>query len=203
MNGEGGLLRDPQGRKRLASAPLAQDGLLRDPDGRKNCFHSAPSAQGGFSYLFALFAIVVVGLSMMGANAQWKTMMQREREAELLFRGDQYRRAIAAYHSSHGKQYPLRLDDLVKDPSTPKRYLRALYADPITGKAFAPVLCGNGQLKGVASSSEAATLKRDNFPPAYAQFTSATTYRQWIFQYDPSQNLAQSGQQSQSPPPAC
>ncbi len=184
MSGEGGLLRDPQGRKRLASAPLAQD---------------------GFSYLFALFTIVVVGLSMMGANAQWKTMMQREREAELLFRGDQYRRAITAYY--HGQagvpQYPLRLDDLVKDPRTSKRHLRALYPDPITGKAFAPALCGNGRIKGVASSSEAATLKRDNFPPVYAQFTSATTYRQWIFQYDPSQNLAQPGQQPQSPPPAC
>jgi type II secretory pathway pseudopilin PulG len=177
--------------------------LLRDPDGRKNCFHSAPSAQGGFSYLFALFAIVLVGLSMMGANAQWKTMMQREREVELLFRGDQYRRAIKAYVEavSAAKQYPLRVEDLLKDPRTSKRHLRMLYPDPMTGEAFAPVLCGNGRVKGVASSSEAATLKRDNFPPAYAQFTSATTYRQWIFQYDPSQVPAQAGSTAASPPP--
>ncbi len=168
-----------------------EGGLLRDPR--------------GFSYLFALFAIVLVGLSMMGANAQWKTMMQREREAELLFRGDQYRRAIKAYAEavSAAKQYPLRVEDLLKDPRTSKRHLRALYPDPMTGEAFAPVLCGNGRVKGVASSSEAATLKRDNFPPVYAQFTSATTYRQWIFQYDPSQNLAQPGRQPASPPPAC
>ena len=162
-------------------------------------------AQGGFSYLFALFAIVLVGLSMMGANAQWKTMMQREREAELLFRGDQYRRAIAAYYRGQAgiTQYPLRLDDLVKDPRTSKRYLRALYPDPVTGKTFAPVLCGNGRgVKGVVSLSGAATLKRDNFPPAYAQFTSATTYRQWIFQYDPTQVPLQPGQ-TQPPPPAC
>ena len=179
-----------------------EGGLLRDPDGRKNCFHSAPSAQGGFSYLFALFAIVLVGLSMMGANAQWKTMMQREREVELLFRGDQYRRAIKAYVEavSAAKQYPLRVEDLLKDPRTSKRHLRALYPDPMTGEAFAPVLCGNGRVKGVASSSEAATLKRDNFPPAYAQFTSATTYRQWIFQYDPSQVPAPPGQTQPSPP---
>ena len=161
-------------------------------------------AQGGFSYLFALFAVVLVGLSMMGANAQWKTMMQREREAELLYRGDQYRRAIKAYVESvsAAKQYPLRVEDLLKDPRTSRRYLRALYPDPITMKAFTPVLCRNGRVKGVASVSDAATLKRDNFPPAYAQFTSATTYRQWIFQHDPSQIPAQPGQ-PQPPPPAC
>ena len=178
-------------------------GLLRDPRGR-NDFHVTPLAQGGFSYLFALFAIVLVGLSMMGANAQWKTMMQREREVELLFRGDQYRRAIKAYVEtvSAAKQYPPRVEDLLKDPRTSKRHLRALYPDPMTGEAFAPVLCGNGRVKGVASSSEAATLKRDNFPQAYAQFTSATTYRQWIFQYDPSQVPAQPGQ-PQPPPPPC
>ena len=169
-----------------------EGGLLRHPIGR-DCFYSAPLAQGGFSYLFALFAIVLVGLSMMGANAQWKTMMQREREVELLFRGDQYRRAIKAYAEA-AKQYPVRVEDLLKDPRTSKRHLRALYPDPMTGEAFAPVLCGNGRVKGVASSSESATLKRDNFPPAYAQFTSATTYRQWIFQYDPSQVPVQPGQ---------
>ena len=176
----------------------AQDGLLRDPDGRKNGFHSAPSAQDGFSYLFALFAIVLVGLSMMGANLQWKTMMQREREAELLFRGDQYRRAFATYyHSQAGvQQYPLRVDDLLKDPRTSKRFLRMAYLDPITGRPFAPIPCGN-RIKGVASSSDAPTVKRDNFPPDYAQFNTATTYREWIFQYDPSLVPAKPGQ----PPP--
>ncbi len=95
------------------------------------------SGERGFSYLFALFAIVLVGLSMMGANAQWKTMMQREREVELLFRGDQYRRAIKAYAEavSAPKQYPLRVEDLLKDPRTSKRHLRALYPDPMTGEA--------------------------------------------------------------------
>ena len=86
MSGEaqGGLLRDLRGRDHFHSAPLAQSGLLRQPNGRRP-WAGAPLAQGGFSYLFALFAIVLVGLSMMGANLQWKTMMQREREAELLF----------------------------------------------------------------------------------------------------------------------
>jgi hypothetical protein len=69
-------------------------------------FHASP--QSGFSFLFVLFAIVLVGLSMMGANKQWVTMMKREREAELLYRGHQYRRAIASYVESvpGARQYP-------------------------------------------------------------------------------------------------
>ncbi|MEO5658122.1 MAG: type II secretion system protein, partial [Nitrospiria bacterium] len=133
-------------------------------------------AQGGFSYLFALFAIVLVGLSVMGANTQWKTIMQREREAELLFRGDQYRRAIEAYVKAVGvAQYPLRVEDLLKDPRTSKRLLRVAYTDPMTGGAFTLVRCRD-RIKGVASSSHAATIKRDNFPPSYPQFSAATAY---------------------------
>ncbi|MBI3607216.1 MAG: type II secretion system protein [Nitrospirae bacterium] len=174
-----------------------QSGLLRHPRGSDHC-HSAPSAQSGFSYLFALFTIVLVGLSMMGANLQWKTMLQREREAELLFRGDQYRRAIAAYvYGQAGPlQYPLRVDDLLKDPRTSKRYLRTAYLDPITGRPFTTIPCVD-RIKGVHSPSEAPTLKRDNFPPEYAQFNTVTTYREWIFQYDPSQEPVKPG----LPPP--
>jgi type II secretory pathway pseudopilin PulG len=191
------LLRDPRGRNGFHFAPLAQVGLLRQPEGRKQ-LAVAPLAQDGFSYLFALFAIVLVGLSMMGANLQWKTMMQREREAELLFRGDQYRRAIVSYvHGQAGlQQYPLRVDDLVKDPRTSKRYLRTAYLDPVTGRPFTTIPCRD-RVKGVVSSSEAPTLKRDNFPPDYAQFNTATTYREWIFQYDPSLVPVKRGQ----PPP--
>lgn len=143
-------------------------------------------SQSGFSYLFALFAIVLVGLSMMGANKQWKTMMQREREAELLFRGHQYRRAIASYVESvpGARQYPLRVEDLLKDPRTSKRHLRTGYLDPITGGSFHAVPCKD-RIKGVASPSDGPTLKHDNFPPEYEQFRSAGTYRDWKFQYEP------------------
>jgi hypothetical protein len=86
---------------------------------------------------------------MMGANAQWKTMMQRERRWNSCFE------AISTGAPSKlcggrlgGEQYPLRVEDLLKDPRTSKRHLRALYPDPMTGKAFAPVLCGNGRVKG-------------------------------------------------------
>src|SRR5574341_367910 len=124
----------------------------------------------GFSYLFVLFAVVLVGLSLMGANKQWTTMMQREREAELLYRGHQYRRAIASYVESvpGARQYPRKVEDLIKDPRTSKRHLRAAYTDPITNGPFHAVPCKD-RIKGVYSPSERPTLKHDNFPAEYEQ----------------------------------
>jgi type II secretory pathway pseudopilin PulG len=144
------------------------------------------TSQSGFSYLFVLFALVLVGLSMMGANKQWTTMMQREREAELLFRGHQYRRAIASYVESvpGARQYPPRVEDLMKDPRNSKRHLRSAYLDPITNGPFHAVPCKD-RIKGVYSPSAAQTLKRDNFPPEYEQFRSTARYREWTFQYEP------------------
>jgi type II secretory pathway pseudopilin PulG len=153
----------------------------------------------GFSLLFVLFALVLVGLSMMGANKQWMTMMKREREAELLYRGHQYRRAIANYVESvpGARQYPLRVEDLVKDPRNQKRHLRAAYMDPITGGPFHAVPCRD-RIKGVYSPSDALTLKHDNFPPEYEQFRATALYREWVFQYEPG---APGSPPAQPPPP--
>lgn len=154
-------------------------------------WYSAPLGQSGFSFLFVLFAIVLVGLSMMGANKQWTTMMQREREMELLYRGDQYRRAIRSYVDgqppSIPRRYPRTVDELLKDERPPKlkHHLRSAYRDPITGGPFFALPCKDG-MKGVVSASEKTTLKRDHFPPEYDQFRSTMVYREWIFQYDPS-----------------
>jgi len=38
----------------------------------------------GFTYLAVMFSVVLIGLSLTGAVQQWKTIMQREKEAELL-----------------------------------------------------------------------------------------------------------------------
>ncbi|MEW6681857.1 MAG: type II secretion system protein [Nitrospirota bacterium] len=136
---------------------------------------------------------------MMGANKQWVTMMKREREAELLFRGHQYRRAIASYVESvpGARQYPLRVEDLLKDPRNSKRHLRAAYTDPITGGPFFAVPCRD-RIKGVYSPSDAMTLKHDNFPPEYEQFRATVLHREWVFLYEPG---APGSQPAQPAPP--
>jgi len=51
----------------------------------------------GFTYLAVLFivAILLGGLALVGE--MWETSARREKEAELLFIGNQYRRAVGFY----------------------------------------------------------------------------------------------------------
>jgi type II secretory pathway pseudopilin PulG len=141
----------------------------------------------GFTYLAVMFSIVLIGLSLTGAVQQWKTIMKREREAELLFRGDQIRKAIAAYQQTPGiSNYPKKLEDLVKVPniSATKRFLRKVYKDPITNEDWVLVKIGD-RIKGVYSKSEEEPLKQANFPDEYKFFEGKTKYSEWVFEFTP------------------
>jgi type II secretory pathway pseudopilin PulG len=83
-----------------------------------------------------LLAIVLIGIATAGLAPMWHTTVQRDREAELLFRLGEFRRAIARYRQDHGR-YPARLEDLLEDKTQlqVRRYLRRIYSDPMTGKA--------------------------------------------------------------------
>jgi hypothetical protein len=58
-------------------------------------------------------------------------MMKREREAELVFRGEQYGRAIALFQRKYGNAMPPNLDVLINE-----KFLRKKYKDPVTGEDF-------------------------------------------------------------------
>ena len=121
---------------------------------------------------------------------------QRDKEAELLFVGDEMRRAIASYyHRGPVRQYPATLEDLLKDPRFPQpvRHLRQRYRDPVTNSAeWGLVLAQGGGIMGVYSLSEARPFKRANFAGANASFADRAealgekiTYRDWQFVYIP------------------
>jgi type II secretory pathway pseudopilin PulG len=154
-----------------------------------------------------LFAIVVIGL-MLGLTGQtWSQVMKREREEELFFRGDQYRRAIESYYTSGpGGQgtYPNALDELLKDPRSPqtKRHLRKLYLDPFTNEAFEVIGAGGtvegesaalGKIKGVRSTSSKTPFRQDGFPEQYITFQNAPSYSAWEFSYTPTKVIPQQG----------
>ncbi len=146
----------------------------------------------GFSYAVLLIAIIVIALAAEVAVQTTATVMKREREAELLYRGDQYRRAIKSYYESGVgiKRYPPSLEDLLTDPRSTGRYhIRQLYPDPMdrTGKGeWKLIRTTDGGIKGVASSSEETPLKQANFPPGMENFVGASTYASWVFEYLPT-----------------
>jgi type II secretory pathway pseudopilin PulG len=146
--------------------------------------------QAGFTYLTVMFivAILLGGLAIVGET--WETSARREKEAELLFIGNQYRRAIGLYYlSTPGvvKSYPRTLEDLLKDPRQPgtMRHLRKLFPDPITGKPFVVIKGADGGVQGVASSSDDAPLKVANFRVRDAIFEGGQKYSEWKFIHTP------------------
>ncbi|MDE3012074.1 MAG: type II secretion system protein [Pseudomonadota bacterium] len=58
--------------------------------------------QTGYAYLALLFAVILIGAALGGAAQVWHTTMQRERERQLLWVGDQYRQAIRLYVQGAG-----------------------------------------------------------------------------------------------------
>jgi hypothetical protein len=111
----------------------------------------------------------------------------REKERELLYVGEQYRKAIELYYAQ-GKQYPRELTQLLRDQRVPgvRRYLRKLYRDPMTAKGeWGLIKTPDGGIAGVYSLSEETPFKQANFKKSEATFTGKAKYSDWKFAYFP------------------
>jgi type II secretory pathway pseudopilin PulG len=149
---------------------------------------AAPTFECGFTYIGLLITVVIMGLMLTVVARVWTTTERREREAQLLWVGHQYRQAIGLYYA-RGRRFPAQLQDLLTDERTPvpKHHLRRLYPDPITGNAdWTLVPAPDGGIIGVASRSQAAPIKRDGFEPSDGTFKDADCYCSWKFIYYPN-----------------
>jgi len=156
-------------------------------------FPGARYRPAGFTYVALLAAIVIIGIVLSAAGQYWSTALQREREAELLFRGEQYRLAIERYYAAKPPPtLPASLENLLKDDRFPqaKRHLRRLFKDPITGEDFAVIrdkALGN-RIIGVHSTSERTPIKQEGFPSPYEEdFKGKQSYKEWQFLFKPPQ----------------
>ena len=88
---------------------------------------SGPSTDAGYAMAGLLVAIAIMGIVMSMIMPTWRTWAKREREAELIFRGEQYMRAIELYQRRFAGTYPTDMQALVD-----QRFLRKAYTDPMT-----------------------------------------------------------------------
>jgi type II secretory pathway pseudopilin PulG len=141
---------------------------------------------GGFTYITLLVVLTIIGISLGAAGKYWSNMLLRDKEQELLFRGDQYRQAIERYYLGRPGllQYPQSIDDLLQDNRTPtaKRHLRQKYKDPMTNEDFVVIKdLPTNRIMGVRSSSDKTPLKQSDFPDIYKKFTYKSKYSEWEF----------------------
>jgi hypothetical protein len=124
---------------------------------------------------------------MAALGTVWHTHAQREKEAELLFIGGEYARAIANYQRmtpGAEKKYPPNLEALLADSRFPNtvRHLRRLYRDPITGAGeWGTARDEAGGITGVYSLAESKPMKKAGFGPGREAFADAETYQDWVF----------------------
>lgn len=106
--------------------------------------------EAGFAYLMALFMVLAIVISSEIVVENSLTVGRREREGELIWRGNQYVRAIRLYYHKTG-HYPQSLDDL-KTGLPDLHFLRtAAYKDPMNtedGSWRFIYVTGSGQIVG-------------------------------------------------------
>lgn len=118
--------------------------------------------QRGFTYLMLLWWVAISGVMLAALGHRWSTEMRRQRETDLVFRGQQIKQALLSYQRQPveaGPTLPVSLDELLEDHRGPKvvRHLRQVWADPVTGKPWGLVLAGD-RIAGVYSTSNGVPL---------------------------------------------
>jgi type II secretory pathway pseudopilin PulG len=153
--------------------------------------HKGPSTstrkQSGVVLLTILLFVLLTTMAAGSMVQMYQTQTQRENEEQLLFVGDQYRKAISSYYntipSGSARSLPTSLDVLLNDQRfpTPVQHLRRIYQDPMTGTSEWSLVQQQGGIAGVYSRSEKIPFKTAGFMPIYKAFEGKTSYTDWKF----------------------
>ena len=85
----------------------------------------------GYAMAVLLAGIAIMGIVWTLVVPVWKQSVQREKEAELIFRAGQYARAVALYQRKYANAFPPSVDVLLRE-----KFLRKKYKDPVTNGEF-------------------------------------------------------------------
>ncbi|HEX9172373.1 MAG TPA: type II secretion system protein [Telluria sp.] len=144
--------------------------------------------QAGFTYIGLIVFVTIIGL-VGAATLKVGALLQRaEAENELLEIGAEFSAALRSYALATPKGQPMQptsLEALLRDPRfpNPRRHLRRIFVDPITGKAEWGLLAPaeGGPILGVYSLSQAQPLKIANFDARFVNFENKKHLSDWKF----------------------
>jgi len=81
----------------------------------------------GYSLIIAIIGLNLFTIMLLIAKPLWDTVLQRDLEKELIFRGKSYVNAIKDYRKKHLNKYPDDLNILYEE-----KFIRKLYKDPMS-----------------------------------------------------------------------
>jgi type II secretory pathway pseudopilin PulG len=79
--------------------------------------------------LFLMLAVAVLTITMLGVARNYRRSIVRDREVEMIHRGEQYERAVKRFYKKNGR-YPASIEQL--EDFNKVRYLRKRYKDPMS-----------------------------------------------------------------------
>jgi type II secretory pathway pseudopilin PulG len=142
--------------------------------------------------------LALTGLAMAQVGESMATTHKREKEAQLLWVGMQYRAALESYYlASPGpaKLLPAKLEELVLDTRFPQpvRHLRQLYADPMQPHQPWGLVRRGNQILGVYSNAEGEPIRRRGLGSGLEALDNAVSYSDWRFVFLPRLNTTAPG----------
>ncbi|MFC0169615.1 type II secretion system protein [Pseudoduganella danionis] len=151
-------------------------------------FPFAHRRQSGFTYLSLVILLAIIGLVTASAIKLGAMLQRSKAEQELLLIGAAFSDALQSYAEATPAgqaSLPGSLNDLLRDPRfpTPRRHLRKIFADPVTGRVEWGIVYA-GDKRGVVavySLSNAKPVKLSNFPSRFAGFSGALKISDWKF----------------------
>ena len=90
----------------------------------------ARKKQGGYALLMVVFLVTLVLIASMSIGLRVLTEGRREKEQEMIWRGQQYTRGIKLYYRKFGR-FPTSLDNLTQPSTGNIRFMRQAYKDPM------------------------------------------------------------------------
>lgn len=143
---------------------------------------------GGFTYLSVIIVVAIIGLVAAASLKLGATIQRSRAEQQLLLIGAAFSDALQSYADATPAgqlPQPPSLKDLLRDPRfpTPRRHLRKIFVDPMTGKAEWGVayLSGKTGVVAVYSLSDAKPVKIGNFPARFQALAGKQKISEWRF----------------------
>jgi uncharacterized protein GlcG (DUF336 family) len=134
--------------------------------------------QHGFTYLAALILVALTAGGLAAYGEVTSHARQREKEAELVWIGNQFREAIGLYYQRTPgavKRFPQELEDLVQD------------GKPDWGLVRAP----GGGIAGVYSLGGGRSIGRAGH--GGMEVSGGASYQEWKFRYEPPASHGSNG----------
>jgi type II secretory pathway pseudopilin PulG len=145
-----------------------------------------------------LVAISVMAVLLSVALPAWSHMIRREKEEELIFRGQQYARAINLYQRKTASPFAPSIEVLIKERMLRKKYkdplspnkdgeFQLLYANQGTSPIGAGTTAGGGAVGAAASTFGAKTsgairgVVSKNTGTSLRKYNDKTRYNEWEF----------------------